>query len=248
MTKVRHLKNAPIVEAIIDFRARLPVGFEPKEFSSLKKDLSRKYPKTEKGRLIAGSIEIKGDKPIVKVEPAEDKGIRGYRFTSKDGKEVAQFRIDGFTFSRLHPYTKWEQVLDEAKRLWELYSLKASPEVVERVAVRYINRLDIPLPPRNLEYYLTASPVLPKTLPQELSQFLIRLVVHEEDLVAGIIQTLVASPKPEHIGIILDIDVFKEKVGGMSDENIWPTFNRLRALKNRIFFELITEETARLFE
>lgn len=248
MARERYLKNAPIVEAIIDFRVRLPVGFNPEEFSSLRKELSRKYPKIEKGQLITGSIEIKADKPIVKVEPAEDKGIQGYRFTSRDGKEVAQFRIDGFTFSRLHPYTKWEQVLDEAKRLWELYSLKASPQVVERIAVRYINRLDIPLPLRDLEDYLTASPVLPKTLPQKLSQFLIRLVVHEEDLVAGIIQTLVKSPKPEHLGIILDIDVFKENVGGISDENIWPTMDRLRALKNRIFFKLITEETARLFE
>lgn len=212
---------------------------------SLKEKLSGKYTEVEKG-LLVGSIKIEEGKPIL--EPDEDKGIRGYRFTSRNKKEVAQFRIDGFTFSRLHPYTKWEKVLGEAKKLWELYSLKASPQVVERISVHYINRLEIPLPLRDLEDYLTASPALPKTLPQKLSQFLIRLVVHEKDLVASIIQALVESPKPEHIGIILDIDVFKENIKGISDENIWSTFNRLRVLKNRIFFELITEKTARLFE
>jgi len=246
VARKRYLKNAPIVEAIIDFRVRLPDGFDPQEFSSLKKDLSSKYPKMEKGRMITGSIKIKDDKPIV--EPPTDMGIKGYRFTSRDEKEVVQFRIDGFTFSRLQPYTKWEQVLDEAKRLWELYRSKASPQAVDRIAVHYINRLDIPSPLRDLGDYLTAPPVLPETLPQELSQYLLRLLVHENDLAAGIIQALVKSPKRAHIGIILDIDVFKVSEGGINDESIWPTFDRLRELKNRIFFGLITEETTRLFE
>ncbi len=228
---------------MIDFRVRLPVGFDPEEFSSLKKDLSDKYPKTEKGKLITGSIKIKDGKPVV--EPLVDKGIQGYRFTSRDKKEVAQFRIDGFTFSRLYPYTKWEQVLDEAKRLWELYRSKASPQAVNRIAVHYINRLDIPSP---LGDYMAVSPVLPETLPQGFSQYLLRLQVNEKDLAAGIIQALVKSPKEAHLGIILDIDVFKVSAGGIKEENIWPTFDRLRELKNRIFFGLITEKTARLFE
>ena len=245
MARPRHLKNAPIIEAIIDFRVRLPVEFDAEGFSSLREDLSDKYPKIEKGRVITGSIKIKGDKPIV--ETTEDTGIKGYRFTSRDKKEVAQFRIDGFTFSRLQPYTKWESVLDEARRLWELYSLKSSPQVVERISVQYINRIDIPSK-SDLEEYFTASPVLPKKLPQELSQFFTRLVVHEKDLTASIIQTLVQSPKSEHIGIILDINVLKENVKGISEKSIWSTMKRMREFKNRLFFALITEKTARLFE
>ncbi len=246
MAKARHLKNAPIVEAIIDFRARLPVGFDvKKEFSSLKKELSGRYKKVEKGWLITGSIEVKDAKPVV--ETHEDEDIKGYRFTSRDKKEVAQFRIDGFTFSRLHPYTKWEMVLDESKRLWELYSSRSSPQVIERISVRYINRIDMPLE-GDLEEYFTASPVLPKTLPQILRQFFIRLVVREKDLEASIIQTQVQSPKTGHVGIILDVDVFKENVKGISEKSIWPTINRMRELKNRVFFELITEKTARMFE
>jgi len=244
MARPRHLKNVPIIEAIIDFRVRLPVEFDAKEFSSLREDLSDKYTKIEKGRIV-GSIKVKDDKPVV--EPPKDTGIKGYWFTSRNKKEVAQFRIDGFTFSRLQPYTKWESVLDEAKRLWELYSLKSSPQVVERISARYINRIDIPSK-SDLEEYFTASPVLPKKLPQELSQFFTRLVVHEKDLAASIIQTLVQSKKPEHIGVILDINVLKENVKGISDKSIWSTMKRMREFKNRIFFELIKEKTARLFE
>ncbi len=246
MARERHLNNAPIVEAIIDFRVMLSPDFDPKIFASIKENLHTKYPKVQVGHMISGSIKIKDDKPII--EPPEDMGIKGYKFTSDDGKEVAQFRIDGFTFSRLHPYTKWEQVLEEAKRLWKLYASKASPKAINRIAVHYINRLDIPSPVEDFADYLTSPPVLPSRLPQELSQYLFRLVIHENELSAGIVQTLVKSPKKKHIGIIMDIDVFKASKGGINEDGIWPTFDRLRELKNRIFFNLITEKTARLFE
>ncbi len=42
-----------------------------------------------------------------------------------DRLNVAQFRRDGFTFNRLRPYTKWEEIRPEALRLWQLYTAKA---------------------------------------------------------------------------------------------------------------------------
>jgi uncharacterized protein (TIGR04255 family) len=246
VVKTKHLKKAPIVEAIIDFRVKLPSDFISQKFASFKKKLSPKYTKMEKSRIMTSSIKIQDDKPII--EPLKDKGIGGYKFTSRDKKEVAQFRIDGFTFSRLHPYTRWEEVLDEAKRLWQLYSLKAQPQVINRISVHYINRIDIPLPVGDLEEYFTASPMLPKTLPQKLNEFFTRLIVREKDLHAGIIQTDIDSPKKNHAGFIIDIDVFKSSKSGISEKEIWQIFERLHELKNRIFFELITEKTVRLFK
>ena len=183
-----------------------------------------------------------------KIEPPADKGFAGYRFTSQDKKEVAQFRIDGFTFSRLSPYTKWIEVINEAKLLWQSYRSKAQPQIINKISVHYINRLDIPLPIRDFEDYLTASPSLPKALPQALSEFLVRLVVHDDDLTAGIIQTITRSPKAEHLGIIIDIDAFKSDKKGIKDKDIWKEFSRLHELKNRIFFELITNKCVRLFK
>jgi uncharacterized protein (TIGR04255 family) len=244
VARVRHLNNAPIVEAMIDFRVRLPRGFDAEKFLSLKKEIQDKYHKIEKGG-ITGSIEIKDGKPRIRGRATKE--LVGYRFTSEDGKEVAQFRLNGLTFSRLHPYTKWEEVLDEARRLWGLYKLEASPEVLERIAVHYINRLDFALP---LDYdkCLTAGPRLPKHLPQSLSQFLIRLVVHEDDLAAGIIQASTGSEEEGKTSIIIDIEAYKASTGGINDEEIWSNFERLRKLKNRIFFGLINEETARLYQ
>jgi len=247
MARQRHLSNAPITETIIDFRVKLPAKFDVQEFLSLSADLSDRYPNSEPRRIITGAFGMeKGGKPFI--QPPEDKGIQGYFYKSEDGKNIAQFRINGFTFNRLNPYSDWNTVLSEAQNLWELYVSKSEPEVVTRIAVRYINRLELRLPINDFGDYLTAPPKVPDSLPQEVSQFLTKVVIHEEDITANIIQSLDRSAKPDHIVIILDIDVFKVKDLGFDKENVWAEFEQLRDVKNRIFFESITEETVRLYE
>ena len=81
-----------------------------------------------------------------------------------------------------------------------------------------------------------------------MSQFLTRVVIHDADITANIVQTMKSSPKLDHIGVILDIDVFKLKEAGFEESSIWPEFEKLRDFKNRIFFESITEKTAGLYE
>lgn len=251
MAEHRHLSNAPIAEAIIDLRVKLPPGFQVKELSPLKETLHDRYPNAKERRLFAGELGVEAGKPFAK--PPEAKGIDGYVFKSADNKSVVQFNKAGFTFSRLRPYTCWEAVLSEAKALWEIYVSKTSPELVTRIATRYINQLNIPFPISDFAQYLTAPPNIPDTLPQAVSHFLTRVVIHdtEPDITANITQALEktpASPASDHITIILDIDVFKHKEGGFSESDIWSTFEQLRDLKNRIFFDSITEKTARLYE
>ncbi len=246
MVPIRHLKNAPIIEALIDIRVSLPSVFDPKDFLSLSKDISDKYTKSVPRQTFTATFGVEAGKPFT--QATESKGIHGYICKSEDEKDVVQFRIDGFTFSRLNPYSEWETVLSEAKRLWGLYSIKCLPKLITRIAVRYINRLDLPLPIKDFADYLTAPPLVPDSLPQGVSQFLTRVVIHDADITANIIQTMKSTPKADHIGIILDIDVFKLKDTGFEESSIWPEFEKLRDLKNRIFFESITEKTARLYE
>ena len=242
----RHLKYAPLSEALIDIRVGLPSVFDPKDFLSLSNDISDKYTKSEPRQLFTAAFGVEAGKPFT--QPTVDKGIHGYICKSEDEKDVVQFRIDGFTFSRLNPYSEWETVLSEAKRLWGLYSMKCLPELITRIAVRYINRLDLPLPIKDFADYLKAPPLVPESLPQGVSQFLTRVVIHDADLTANIVQTMKSSPKADHIGVILDVDVSNMKEDGFEESSIWREFEKLRDFKNRIFFESITEKTARLYE
>jgi uncharacterized protein (TIGR04255 family) len=249
MAEVRHLNNAPITEALIDFRVKLPSEFKVEAFLELKKTIGDRFSKVQERKLFSGQLRFKKGEP--QPPSAEYHGVHGYFFRPEDDKTVVQFRIDGFTFSRLKPYTYWEEMFGEARELWGMYSEIAQPEAVTRLAVRYVNHINIPLPVDDLSDYFTASPKLPDTIQGIISGFLSKVVVYdlEMDVATNIVQALEKSPKPDkYITVVLDIDSFKTGDFNVSNGEIWETFANLHNKKNQMFFRSITDETARLFE
>jgi len=248
MPASRHLQSAPISEAIIDFRVKARPDFHAEEFSALKSSLADRYPKVDEQRGQEFKFDITNGKgPSSHIQ---DLGLRGYFFRSMDGKNIAQFRVDGFTFNRLRPYTSWDELFPQAMELWNMYSGIAMPQVITRLAVRYINR--IPLPPGDItfETYLRAAPIIPAELPQTVSSFLTRVTIHEPTagIAAHVTQALETHPTDPGPSVILDIDAFKESEFAVNDPEIGETLNRLREFKNLIFFGSLTEEILRQFQ
>ena len=115
MAKYRHLENAPIHEAVIDFRVKLPESFKLQQLEPLQKELASDYPDSKTITKTGWMFGVEQNVPMSKIVT---EGISGYRLFSSDEKSVVQFRNDGFTFSRLKPYTEWETIFTEAKQLW----------------------------------------------------------------------------------------------------------------------------------
>ena len=112
MPTPRHLQNAPITEAIIDFRVKARPDLRAEDFAGVKDQLSNRLPKLEEMRGLQATFQVlkgKGQPPLV-----QDLGLQGYFFKSQDEKVIAQFRIDGFTLNRLRPYTSWEDIFPQA--------------------------------------------------------------------------------------------------------------------------------------
>lgn len=248
MAEYSLLPNAPIIEALIDIRIKAKEDFDFASFLTLHDAISGQYSEKKTRHKWEGRFEFKkGETPIT----ASTEKIDGYIFTSADGKQIFQARIDGFTFNRLQPYDKWETFRDEAFRLWKLYNDLVSPEII-RVALRFINKIDIPISSQtalDFDDYLTAGPIVPKELPQGISSFLTRVVIHdpETDASAIITQAFEQIVDPKLIPIILDIDAFKQKEV-FSEEEAWQTLEKLRYFKNSIFFASIKEKTKELFK
>jgi uncharacterized protein (TIGR04255 family) len=171
-------------------------------------------------------------------------------FASTDGRQVVQARLDGFTFSRLKPYDKWESLRDEARELWLQYVRFASPEAITRIALRYINRIEIPLPIRDFKEYILTTPEIAPDLPQGLDSFFMRLVIPDPKGQAVVIVTETVEPVDEankRLPLIFDIDVFRAVAFNVRDNVMWETFESLHDLKNEIFFKSITPKAKELF-
>ena len=248
MPEPRHLRNAPITEAIIDFRVKAAAGIRAEKFAELKSRLAHQFPKMEQQRGFEAHFElIKGQGQFPAVQ---DLGLRGFFFKDSQEKTIAQFRVDGFTLNRLQPYTSWEELFPQTIELWRLYCDTAKPEIVTRLAVRYINRIGLPEASVPFETYLRAAPAVPPELPQAVSSFVTRITLHdpETDIAAHVSQVLEANIRGQQPAIILDIDAFRETQFNIDDPVIERALAQLRTFKNKIFFNYITEDALRKFE
>src|SRR3989338_2990647 len=254
MPAPRHLQNAPIAEAIIDFRVKARPELRAEDVGAVKDRLAARLPKVEERRGLQARIELlkaKGEKPGPPL--VQDLGLQGYFFKSQDEKVIAQFRIDGFTLNRLRPYTSWEDIFPQAMELWRLYLEVAKPPkplAVMRLAVRYINHIPLPSGTEKFENYLRAAPAIPPELPQYVSSFLTRVTIHNpEDYVAAhVTQALQPTTDVQRLTVILDTDAYKEAELSVEDPAIERIFMQLRAFKNMIFFNSLTDQALRQFE
>lgn len=246
MARQRHLPRAPIREAVIDLRVPHKSGLA--RLSEIAKGCKGDYPNQVEIRARTLGIELKG--PDDWKASSVDQGSRGYRLASADGKNVAQLRVDGFAFSRLAEYETWERMSAEARRLWSLYCERSELDPITRFAVRYVNVMEFPLPVGDLKEYLVSPPEVPERLPQGISSYLMRVVLHDADSGAqAIVTQAMEALSSDKVPVILDIDVFAERqISAFAQDDLWRELEKLRVLKNRIFFESITEKTASLFE
>jgi uncharacterized protein (TIGR04255 family) len=242
-----HLSKAPITEALIDIQVVLPADKQIADLDSVASRVSVDYPKKRMDISVSDVRVQLGQAPTAEIKQER----LGFGLASDDGRNIFQARLNGFTFSRLKPYETWEALKNEATRLWKVYRETCTPDQVTRIAVRYINHLLLPVPTQNFGDFLTAGPRLPPRLSQELVAFLTRNVILDKSsgALAIITQSFDPDQKPlaESMSVLLDIDAFYQvSLDPGLDTEIEEHLERLHLVKNRIFFESITEKMEEL--
>lgn len=239
-----HYANAPITEAIIDLRVT-PVDGVDRALLKLNEKLSQGYPQQEELFEAVGPLAVgpRGGSASVQQTPL------GWKFSNADQKQIVQSRINGFTFSRLAPYERWEPFRNEARRLWNVYREQLNPSAVARIAVRYINRIDLPGDSVDLKEFFRTSPEIAPELPQQLDGYFMQLKFAYPE--AGghclINQTIVPPARENVVSVVLDIDLFRSQGLPQLEDEIWECFAVLHEGKNAIFEACITDPTRRLF-
>ena len=246
MPNVRHLSRAPISEALVDIRVVRRTPFDAARVKALHRAVGGDYQLAEKQEIRA---EFSLNADIGAVSPKIERGARAIWFTSADQKLIAQFRADGFTLNRLAPYTSWQDVYAEARRLWRLYRDGTAPESVSRLALRYINKIPVEVG-QNLEDVARLYVHVPDELPQAVQALLLRLTLVDKPTGAAVnvLQTLEESPGADNsLSLILDIDAYKEVSVSIDSDEVEAILTQLRVLKNRIFFQSLSETTIERF-
>lgn len=243
MQTQKHYSRAPITEALIDIQAQLPQGIKLDVLAQVYSRIHTEYPKREEVLMVQGQM-IVGES----VGATASQSQIGYVVFSSDQKQILQMRLDGFTFSRVAPYDCWEAFRDEAIKLWSIYQSLTHPEAITRLSVRYINRLDIPLPVGDLKEYLRTFPEVSSDLPQGLSGYFMQIQIPQEDLAAMLVlnQAIVSPPTPGFVSVLLDLDLFRERDIPNNEIMLWDILEQMHDRKNKAFEACITERTREL--
>ena len=217
-------------------------------FVALADDLTDEFPTKQQRRDFQTQIEIKDGKLV---SPRVDSSaFGGVRLANADQTIYVQFRPDGLTLNNLQAYVGGDRLIDKTLALWEFLVARAKPGSVSRVALRYINRLELPLSQGDkFTRYLTSPPELPEGAPQLISEFISRIVGHDErrQATAVVIQKLTKEQAGRPV-ITIDVDVFRNGDFSVDSSALRAILDPLRMLKNETFFSLLTDETIRLYE
>ncbi len=245
MHKYTVFPNAPITEALLDIRVELPQEVTLSKLESFHDRIKENFPEKQERILVKAGIKLSPEGTSVEVPSS---GPDGYLFRSPTKKKIVQVRLDGFTFNKLKPYENWEIFRLEAYKLWNLYFEMTNPVKITRIALRYINRIEIPLPMRDFKEYILTIPEIAPKLPQALANFFMQLVIPNPDIeTTAIINQTMEKSINNRLPLIFDIDVFKETIYAGNIKEMWKEFEKLRLFKNDIFFNSITEKTKELF-
>lgn len=131
-------ENAPITESLIDIRVAVLPSSKMPALEAIHESVKEHYPEKKECYQFEARFSLGAE-----VGATAHNAPMGYSFQTKDGKQIFQARLDGFTFNRLRPYGNWIELRDQARKLWGIYRAAIGPRKIIRVAVRYINPIDI---------------------------------------------------------------------------------------------------------
>ncbi len=248
--KYETFPNAPIREALLDIGVELDKDFDVNRFNKIYKTLKDRFPNVKKRKHFV-DIEAKSiDGNLEYDKTYHDDKLVGFLYISENENKYVQYRLDGFSYNILTPYSNWESFKLEAQELWKLYTQITGNHIkINRLALRYINEFQIPIGEAPVTSYIMTFPHVATGINYPVSDFLMRLILVNEDLKAlGIItETIGKTTEDTMLPIVFDIDVNKNCNSELDQIDIWEILDNLRDFKNDIFFKSITDKAKEKF-
>lgn len=241
--------NAPITEALCDIRVRPAAEITIEQIEAMALQLADTYKSTEDQFEVSTQFEVT-DQTRDYASAVTQKKI-GKRLRTEDGTGVVQAQLTGQSVSRLRPYKDWKALKLESQRVWEVYKTITKPAGVARLALRYINRIDIPGSDTiSIEDYLRTTVQVGDEIKTPMSNFFAQIHIPRPAVSAMCIINTAALPPASRdvISILFDIDIFRVDKLPENDDQMWDIFDDLANAKNEIFESSITQKARELFK
>lgn len=198
--------NPPLIEAICDFHF---VPSQPWDWTVLGLVYDR----------IKGEFpnKIQPNSPMLNVSIGMPSGgpmpgAARMQFRREDGSALVQVGPDNLTVNHLTPYSGWPQYREMIAGALAVYRDVAAPQGLHRIALRYINRINIPaglMRDVGVEIgdYVLAQPSIPDLVPQVFSSWAQRVEIffNEANMVLVLQSGTGAGSETFPVSFLLDL-------------------------------------------
>jgi uncharacterized protein (TIGR04255 family) len=241
------LAHAPSIEAVIHWQAP---ARKTLDFEKLREDLAQQlpdYPICEpQFGLEFNAIAF----PDGGAEVSQQTQWDGFTLQDAHNRHVAQFTRSGVVFSRLEPYEEWQAFQSEAMRFWTIFVALAEPMEIQRLGIRYINR--IPLDNgEQPSFYLNTVPPAPPGIELPIESFFHQDMYKVPNYPYHINWVRTIQPKGADLtdgqALIVDIDVSTTDLIELDQSILTQRLSEMRWLKNKFFFSCMTETALQRF-
>ncbi|MFB9387740.1 TIGR04255 family protein, partial [Pseudonocardia petroleophila] len=174
--------------------------------------------------------------------------VVGYCYVRDDEARKVFVKLDGFAFSWVGNYENWTNFQEEVGTHWARFLSQIVPKSVDRVGVRYINRIDVAGRHIEISDYLRTNVNLSPYLPQMIAGYYlqVQVPVQKYDGIATITSTIAPPGKEDELSLVLDIDCWRATrivEDFQEDGDLWTALADLRLMKNYVFEACITDAT-----
>ena len=235
------LKNAPIENAIVAVKIN-PLG-DVSIIEKINATLFKEYPDQDKFTEQAINFHVNAAQPE-KTSINQCQQHTGFILRSEDKAKEVNLLLGDVVLSTSHKYKDWEHLIGTYKTIWQAYEQVNKPDKLLRVGLRYINRFK--MTPNEVSTVLGIKPVISTTTPTLLQGVMGRYALQSEVFKSSAIVAVVVEPiEKDLLQVILDIDAFDTDIEYHDFESLTGTLERLRMLKNHLFFDNIPDAKER---
>lgn len=241
----RKYRNPPVVEAVCEFRFEPSSAWDLAVPGLVYERLQETYPEREQVRAVESAIQVSEEGVQQNVTTANR-----VRFRSAGGEALVQVGEHLLSANHLAPYPTWEAFRPMVLEAFEVYRSVAAPTGIDRVGLRYINRISIPGDTVELEDYFRLYPEIGDSLEDRAFTSFLMGIQWPFDEERDLLRLQFASGEPDQPGSVvalLDLDYFLAQPGELRFEDLEAWLEQAHGRVEDVFEGCLRDDLRNLF-
>lgn len=239
-------KKPPIQEVVVEFKFIPGLKWDMTMPGLIYEKVRNDFPERKEQKGIGLQFQ-KTEKGFAhKVIPAPPR----IQFYKKDKTALLQVAPNMLIINQLKPYPTWKKLKPMIDKIFKIYKKVVSPKGLEKVRLRYINKISTHKKEIKIEEYFNLYPKMPENFASNRSGFITRIERPYKDSRDHLLITMGLSPpeKPSEISIILDLDYIMDQPDVISINDYKKWLEEAHSTIEETFESCITKKTRNLFK